>query len=202
MTTSTASLSTPKRLWISITPRVACLQIRHGTIWRFSKIATPSSTSPLKSRWPPPPSIAMVHRLPLMLSPTLLQCLDLLVWTGLDPHIASVAVLNATSSESLLATPLHTVADPVPGNLTFLGNWTSPASPLRLTIHRCRDDPPPEGHRHLSGPLRLLRGASPHGGPLRLLRGPSHHREPPRLPRGALPPRGHLCLSVWQAIQT
>ena len=219
MTTSTASLSTPKRLWISITPRVACLQIRHGTIWRFSKIATPSSTSPLKSRWPPPPSIAMVHRLPLMLSPllvspTLLQRLDLLVLTGLDPHIASVAVLNATSSESLLATPLPTVADPVPGNLTFLGNWTSPASPLRLTVHRCRDDPPPGGHRHLGGPLRLLRGESPHGGPLRLLRGesphggplrllrgPSHHREPPRLPRGASPPRGHLRLSVLQAIQ-
>ena len=206
MTTSTASLSTPKRSWISITPRVACLQIRHGTIWRFSKIVTPSSTSPLKSRWPPPPSIAMVHCLPLMespllVSPTLLQRLDLLVWTGLDPHIASVAVLNATSSESLIATPLPTVADPVPGNLTFLGNWTSPASPLRLTIHRCRDDPPPGGHRHLGGPLRLLRGASPHGGPLCLLRGPSHHREPPRLPRGASPPRGHLRLSVLQAIQ-
>ena len=203
--TSTASSSTPRRSSISITPRVACLQIKHGTIWSFFKIATPSSTSPMKSRWPPPPSIAMVHRLPLMLSPllvspTLLQHLDLLVWTGLDPHIASVAVLNATSSESLLATPLPTVADPVPGNLTF-GNWTSPASPLRLTIHLRRGDPPPGGHRHLGGPLRLLRGESPHGGPLRLLRGPSHLREPPRLPRGESPPRGHLRLSVLQAIQ-
>ena len=166
MRTSTASLSTPKRSWISITPRVACLQIRHGTIWRFSKIATPSSTSPLKSRWPPPPSIAMVHRLPLMespllVSPTLLQRLDLLVLTGLDPHIASVAVLNATSSESLLATPLPTVADPVPGNLIFLGNWTSPASPLRLTILRCRDDLPPGGHRRLGGPLRVASQRTP-----------------------------------------
>ena len=84
LTTSTASLSTPKRSWISIMPRVGCLQIRHGTIWRFSRIAIPSSTLPWKSRWPPPPSIAMVRRLPLMESPllvssTLLQCVDLLV---------------------------------------------------------------------------------------------------------------------------
>ena len=136
---------------------------------------------------------------PLLVSPTLLQHLDLLVWTGVDPHIASVAVLNATSSESLLATPLPTVADPVPGNLTF-GNWTSPASPLRLTVHLRRGNPPPGGHRHLGGPLRLLRGESPHGGPIRLLRG-MHHREPPRLPRGESPPRGHLRLSVLQSIQ-
>ena len=95
--------------------------------------------------------------------------------------------------------PAHS-SRPVPGNLTF-GNWTSPASPLRLTVHRRRDDPPPGGHRHLGGPLRLLRGESPLGGPLRLLRGPSHHREPPRLPRGESPPRGHLRLSVLQAIQ-
>ena len=206
MTTSIASLSTPKRSWISITPRVGCLQIRHGTIWRFSRIAIPSSTSPWKSRWPPPPSIAIVRRLllmelPLLVSSTLLQCVDLLVLTGLDPHIASVAVrTNATSSESLLATPLHTEGDPVPGSHTLLGNWTSPASPLRLTIHRYTDDPPPGGHRRLGGPSRL-RGVSPHGGPLRLLRGASPHREPLRLPRGASPPRGHLLLSVWQAIQ-
>ena len=38
------------------------------------------------------------------------------------------------------------------------------------------------------GPRLLLRGASPHG-------------RPRRLPRGASPPRGHLLLSVWQAIQ-
>ena len=109
--------------------------------------------------------------------------------------------------------------------------WTSPASPLRLTIrHReivflrichSRDDPPPGGHRRLlrgasphGGLLRLLRGASPHGGLLRLLRGASPHGEPLRLLRdvllhggprlllrGASPPRGHLLLSVWQAIQ-
>ena len=164
MTTSTASLSTPKRSWISITPRVACLQIRHGTIWRFSKIATPSSTSPLKSRWPPPPSIAMVHCLPLMespllVSPTLLQHLDLLVWTGLDPHIASVAVLNATSSESLLAMPLPTVAGPVPGEshlpreLDFPSKSSSPhhsSLQRRSTSRRSsspRRTPPPAQRR-------------------------------------------------------
>ena len=152
--------------------------------------------------------------------------------------IASVAVqTNATSSESLIATPLHTEGDPVPGSRILPDIWTSPASPLRLTIrHReiiflrichSRDDPPPGGHRRLGGPSRLLRGASPHGGPLRLLRGASPHGGPLRLLRGASPhggplrlfrdmllhggprlllrgaspPRGHLLLSVWQAIQ-
>ena len=186
---------------------------------------------------------------------------------GLDrprSPIASVAVqTNATSSESRIATPLHTEGDPVPGSRILPENWTSPASPRRLTIRHheivflrichSRDDPPPGGHRRLGGPsrllrgasphggplrllrgasphggplrllrgasphggpLRLLRGASPHGGPLRLLRGASPHGGPPRLfrdvllrggprllLRGASPPRGHLLLSVWQAIQ-
>ena len=86
---------------------------------------------------------------------------------------------------------MPTVADPVPGNLSSL---------LRLTVHLRRGDQPPGGHRHLGGPLRLLRGESPHGGPLCLLRG-MHLTEPHRLPRGESPPRGHLRLSVLQAIQ-
>ena len=49
----------------------------------FFQDPTLSSTSLMKIRWPPPPSIAMVHRLPLTLSPLLvsppsLQHLDLL----------------------------------------------------------------------------------------------------------------------------
>ena len=46
------------------------------------EISMPSSASPWKSRWPPPPSIAMVRRLPLTESPLLvstplLRCVDL-----------------------------------------------------------------------------------------------------------------------------
>ena len=67
--TCDANLSTPRRLLTSTVPRVACLLIKPGTILNFFKIATPSSTSLMKIRWPPPPSIAMVHRLPLTLSP-------------------------------------------------------------------------------------------------------------------------------------
>ena len=197
-----------------------CLQIRPSTIWRSSRISMPSSASPWKSRWPPPPSIAMVHRLPLTESPLLvskplLRCVDLPVKTDLGPPrmtarvqetlmavtIASVAVqTNATSSESLIATPLHTEGDPVPGSRILPDIWTSPASPLRLTIrHRetvflrichSRDDPPPGGHRRLGVPSRLLRGASPHGGPVRLLRGASPHGGPLRLLRGATPHGG------------
>ena len=101
-------------------------------------------------------------------------------------HIASVAVLNATISESLLATSLSLVADPVPGNRSSL---------LRLAVHLRRGDQPPGGLRRLVGPLCLLRGESPHGEPLRLLRG-IPLAEPHRLPRGESPPRGHLLLSV------
>ena len=115
--------------------------------------------------------------------------------------IASVAVhTNATISESLIATPLHTEGDPVLGSRILPDIWTSPASPLRLTIrHRenvshlmchSRGDPPPGGHRLLGGPSRLLRGASPHGGPSRLLRGASPHGGPLRLLRGASPHGG------------
>ena len=159
---------------------------------------------------------------PLLVSNPLLRCVDLPVKTGLDPPrmtalvqetlmavtIALVAVhTNATSSESLIATPLHTEGDPVLGSRILPEIWTSPASPLRLTIrHRenvfllmchSRDDPPPGGHRRLlrgasphGGPLRLLRGASPHGRPLRLLRGASSHGGPPRLFRDVLPHGG------------
>ena len=162
----------------------------------------------------------MVRRLthtesPLLVSNPLLRCVDLPVKTGLDPPrmtacmqetlmavtIASVVIqTNATSSESLIATPLHTEGDPVLGSRILPDIWTSPASPLRLTIrHRenvflrichSRDDPPPGGHRRLGGPSRLLRGASPHGGPLRLLRGASPHGGPLRLLRGASPHGG------------
>ena len=154
---------------------------------------------------------------PLLMSNPLvliqLRCVDLPVQTGLDPPrmtarvqetliavtIASVAVhTNATISESLIATPLHTEGDPVLGSRLLPDIWTSPASPLRLTIrHRenvshlmchSRDDPPPGGHR------RLHRSASPHGGPRRipsgprrLLRGASPHGSPRRLPRSASP---------------
>ena len=104
-----------------------------------------------------------------------LSCVDLPVQTGLDPPrmtarvqetliavtIASVAVhMNATISKSLIATPLHTEGDPVLGSRLLPDIWTSPASPIRLTIrHRenvshlmchSRDDPPPGGHRHLT----------------------------------------------------
>ena len=163
-----------------------------------------------------------------------LRCVDLPVKTGLDPPrmtarvqetliavtIASVAVhTNATISKSLIVTPLHTEGDPVLGSLLLPDIWTSPASPLRLTIrHRenvshlmchSRDDPPPGGHRRLhrsasphdgprritsgprhGGPSRLLRGASPHDGPSRLLRGSSPHGGPRRLLRGASPHGG------------
>ena len=192
------------------------------------------------------------------MSNPLLRCVDLPVKTDLDPPrmtarvqetlmavtITSVAVKkNATSSESLIATPLHTEGDPVLGSRILPGIWTSPAGSLRLTIrHRgtvflrichSRDDPPPGGHRLLGGPSRLLRGTSPHGGPLRLLRAASPHGRPLRLLRGATPhggppspvqrpvaswrtpsptqrrvasrltppPRGHLLLSMWQALQ-
>ena len=67
--TCDANLSTPRRLLTSTVPKVACLRIKPGTILNFFKIATHSSTSLMKIRWPPPPSIAMVHRLPLTLSP-------------------------------------------------------------------------------------------------------------------------------------
>ena len=143
----------------------------------------PSSASPWKSRWPPPPSIAMVRRLPLTESPLLQETLM---------AVASVAVqTNATSSESLIATPLHTEGDPVPGSRILQELWTSPASPLRLTIHHhSRDDPPPGGHR------RLLRSVSPHGGPLRLLKGATPHGGPLRLLIGATPHGGPLCLLI------
>ena len=75
--------------------------------------------------------------------------------------IASVAVLaNATISESLLATFLSLVADPVPGNHSRL---------LRLAVHPHRGVRLPGGHCRLVGPLRLFRGEAPPVEPLRLL---------------------------------
>ena len=140
--------------------------------------------------------MVMVHRLlltlsPLQVSPLSLRALHL---------IASVAVLaNATISESLLATFLSLVADPVPGNRSRL---------LRLAGHPHRGIRLPGDHCRLVGPLRLLRGEAPPVEPLRLLRGETRHGEPLRLlrglppagplrlPRGESPPRGHLHLSV------
>ena len=177
-------------------PKVVYLQIKSGAISIIFRIATPTSKLLLKTRWNPPPSIAMVHRLLLTLSP--------LQVSPLSPRvlhlIASVAVLaNATISESLLATFLSLVADPVPGNRSRL---------LRLAVHLHRGVRPPGDLCRLVGPLRLLRGEVPHVEPLRLLRGEAPHGEPLRLlrglplagplrlPRGESPPRGHLRLSV------
>ena len=112
--------------------------------------------------------------------------------------VASVAVLaNATNSESLIATPLHTEGDPVPGSRILQEGWTSPASPLRLTIHHhSRDDPPLGGHRRLGEPSRLRRSASPHEEPLRLLIGATPHEEPLLLLIGATPHGGPLRLLI------
>ena len=177
-------------------PKVAYLQIKSGAISIIFRIATPTSKLLLKTRWNPPPSMAMVHRLLLTLSP--------LQVSPLSPRalhlIASVAVLaNATISESLLATFLSLVADPVPGNRSRL---------LHLAVHLHRGVRPPGDLCRLVGPLRLLGGEAPHVEPLRLLRGETPHGEPLRLlrglplagplrlPRGESPPRGHLHLSV------
>ena len=150
------------------------------------------------------------------------RCVDLPVQTGLDPlhmtariqetliavTIASVDVhTNATISESPIATPLHTEGDPVLGSRLLPGIWTSPASPLRLTISHLRGASPHGGPRrlrrgasphcapsrllrsalHHGGHRRPLRRASPHGGPRRLLRGALPHGGPRRLLRGASP---------------
>ena len=112
---------------------------------------------------------------PLQLSPLSPRALHL---------IASVAVLvNATISESLLATFMSLVADPVPGN----------HSRLRLAVHHHRGVRLSGGHCRLVGPLRLLGGEAPPVEPLRLLRDEPHREEPLRLLRG-LPPAGPLRL--------
>ena len=159
--------------------KVAYLQIKSGAISIIFRIATPTSKLLLKTRLNPPPSMVMVHRLRLTLSP--------LQVSPLSPRalhlIASVVVLaNATISESLLATFLSLVADPVPGNRSRL---------LRLAVHPHRGVRPPGDHCRLVGPLRLLRGEAPPVEPLRLLRGETRHGEPLRLLRG-LPPAGPL----------
>ena len=149
--------------------KVAYLQTKSGAMSITFRIATPTSKLLLKTLWNPPNSMVLVHRLLLTLSP--------LQVSPLSPRalhlIASVAVLvNATISESLLATFLSLVADPVPGNHSRL---------LRLAVHPHRGVRLPGGHCCLVGPLRLLRGLPP-AGPLRL--------------RGESPPRGRLHLSV------
>ena len=112
------------------------------------RIATPTSSLLLKTLWNPPHSMVLVHRLLLTLPP--------LQFSPLSPRalhlIASVAVLvNATISESLLATFMSLVADPVPGN----------HSRLRLAVHPHRGVRLPGGHCCLVGPLRLLGGEAP-----------------------------------------
>ena len=132
--------------------------------------------------------------------------------------------MNATISESPIATPLHTEGGPFLGSRLLPGIWTSPASPLvisearRLTAHpvafsevrfiTALPSPPQEGvasRRSRSpngGPRRLLGGASPHGGPRRLLRGSSSHGGPRRLLKGASPPGDHHQLSEWDSLQS
>ena len=100
-------------------------------------------------------------------------------------------MIDATSSELLLATSVPLVEDPVPGN----------HHKRRLVIH------PHRGCRHQGGrcrlvePPRLLRGEASLAEPLRLLGDEIHLEEPPRLLgglptveplrlRGELPPRG------------
>ena len=161
--------------------KVAYLQTKSGAMSITFRIATPTSKLLFKTLWNPPHSMVLVHRLLLTLSP--------LQVSPLSPRalhlIASVAVLvNATISESLLATFLSLVADPVPGNHSRL---------LRLAVHPHRGVRLPGGHCRLVGPLRLLRGEAPPVEPLRLLRDETHHEEPLRLLRG-LPPAGPLRL--------
>ena len=139
------------------------------------RIATPSSSLPLKTLWNLPHSMGLFHRPLLTLPPLQLSPLS---------PIASVAVLvNVTISESLLATFMSLVADPVPGN----------HSRLRLAVHHHRGVRLPGGHCRLVGPLRLLRGEAPPVEPLRLLRDEPHRKEPLRLLKG-LPPAGPLRL--------
>ena len=155
--------------------RVAYLQTKSGVMLITCRIATPYSSLPLKTLWNLPHSMGLFHRLLLTLPPLQLSPLS---------PIASVAVLvNATISESLLATFMSLVADPVPGN----------HSRLRLAVHHHTGVRLPGGHCRLVGPLRLLGGEAPPVEPLRLLRDEPHRKEPLRLLRG-LPPAGPLRL--------
>ena len=184
---------------MSTVRKVACLQTKSGAMSITFRIATPTSKLLLKTLWNPPHSMVLVHRLllklpPLQVSPLSPRALHL---------IASVAVLvNATISESLLATFLSLVADPVPGNHSRL---------LRLAVHPHGGVQLPGGHCRLVGPLRLLGGEAPPVEPLRLLRDETHREEPLRLLRGLppagplrlrgeSPPRGRLHLSVYLLI--
>ena len=143
---------------MSTVRKVACLQTKSGAMSITFRIATPTSSLLLKTLWNPPHSMVLAHRLlltlpPLQVSPLSPRALHL---------IASVAVLvNATISESLLATFMSLVADPIPGNHSRL---------LRLAVHPHRGVRLPGGHCRLVGPLRLLGGEAPPVEPLRLLR--------------------------------
>ena len=86
-------------------------------------------------------------------------------------------MIDATISESLLATFVPSVEDPVPGN----------QHKLRLAIHPHRGFRRQGGQCRLVEPLRLLRGEAPPVEPLRLLRDKIRLGEPLRLLRG-LPP--------------
>ena len=100
-------------------------------------------------------------------------------------------MIDATSSESLLATFVPLVEDPVPGN----------QHKRRLVIHPHRGFRRQGGRCRLVEPLRLLRGEAPLAEPLRLLGDEIRLGEPLRLLggllpveplrlRGELPPRG------------
>ena len=92
-------------------------------------------------------------------------------------------MIDATSSESLLATLVPSVDDPVPGNHLK----------RRLVIHPHRGFRRRRGHCRLVGPLRLLRGEAPPVEPLRLLGDEMRLGEPLRL-LGGLPPAEPLRL--------
>ena len=180
----TLLLSTPRR--------VAYLQTKLGVMLITCRIATPSSSLPLKTLWNLPHSMGLFPRLLLTLPPLQLSPLS---------PIASVAVLvNATISESLLATCMSLVVDPVPGN----------HSRLRLAVHHHTGVRLPGGPCRLVGPLRLLGNEAPPVEPLRLLRDEPHRKEPLRLLglppagplrlRGESPPRGCLHLGLFLRI--
>ena len=189
--TCDANLSTPRRLLTSTVPRVACLLIKPGTILNFFKIATPSSTSLMKIRWPPPPSIAMAHCLPLTLSPLLVS--PPVAATPGSSSLARPRSPYCFSSRSQRYDQRVASSDiPVLGSRPHSRESLQSTSPCRPSSQRRSTS------RRSSSPrrtLRLLRGESPHGEPLRLLRG-IPLAEPHRLPRGESPPRGHLLLSV------
>ena len=155
-------------------------QVSHdiGYILAIFKIASPASSLRLKTLWNLP--LVLVHQPLLTLSPLQLPPLSP---RALQPFASVAVMIDATISESLLATFMPLVADPVPGNQPR----------LRLAVHPHRGFPRQGGHCRLVGPLRLLGGEAPPVEPLRLLRDEIRRGEPLRLLRG-LPPAGPLRL--------